>query len=419
MPGPLAGLRVLELARILAGPWAGQILADLGADVIKVERKGSGDDTRGWGPPFIEAAVGGHLGAAYFHSTNRGKRSIEVDFESEEGQRIVRKLAKRADVLIENFKVGGLAKFGLDYKSLSKVNPRLIYCSVTGFGQTGPYAPRAGYDLMAQGMGGIMDITGSPDGEPTRAGVPVADIFTGVYSVIGIFAGLAQRQKTKRGCLVDTALLDSQVGVLANQALNYLASGVAPRRIGNAHPNIVPYQVFPVADGHVIIAVGNDAQFAKLCAVLGEPALAEQADYRTNVDRMANRAKLVAHLTSLTTRMQRDHLLDKLEAVGVPSGPINRLDQVFEDQQVIARGMQINPPSKAAKGGKIPGVRTPIMIDGKPMAAKHPSPRLGEHTAEILREIGETKDKKPAAPRAKSPVKRAAARRRQGPSKSR
>ncbi|MBO0755041.1 MAG: CoA transferase [Bradyrhizobiaceae bacterium] len=403
MPGPLTGLRVLELARILAGPWAGQILADLGADVIKVERKGSGDDTRGWGPPFIEAAAGGNLGAAYFHATNRGKRSIEVDFETEEGQRIVRKLARRSDVLIENFKVGGLAKFGLDYKSLSKVNPRLIYCSVTGFGQTGPYAQRAGYDLMAQGMGGIMDITGTPDGEPTRAGVPVADIFTGVYSVIGIFAGLAQRQKTRKGCLVDTALLDSQVGVLANQALNYLASGVAPKRIGNAHPNITPYQVFPVADGHVIIAVGSDVQFGKLCGVLGEPELAQQAEYRTNADRMGNRTQLVAHLTSLTSRLPRDLLLEKLEAVGVPSGPINRLDQVFADPQVLYRGMQINPPVKAAKGGKIPGVRTPIMIDGKPMAAKRPSPRLGEHTEEILRDIGEVKGAK------RTPTKTAAA----------
>jgi crotonobetainyl-CoA:carnitine CoA-transferase CaiB-like acyl-CoA transferase len=413
MPGPLTGLRVLELARILAGPWAGQILADLGADVIKVERKGSGDDTRGWGPPFIEAAAGGNLGAAYFHSTNRGKRSIEVDFESEEGQRTVRKLAKQSDVLIENFKVGGLAKFGLDYKSLSKVNPRLIYCSVTGFGQSGPYARRAGYDLMAQGMGGIMDITGTPDGEPTRAGVPVADIFTGVYSVIGIFAGLAQRQKTHKGCLVDTALLDSQVGVLANQALNYLASGVAPKRIGNAHPNITPYQVFPVADGHVIIAVGNDVQFGKLCSVLGEPALAQQTEYRTNFDRMSNRAQLIAQLTSLTSRLQRDLLLDKLEEVGVPSGPINRLDQVFADPQVIFRGMQINPPAKAAKGGRIPGVRTPIMIDGKPMAAKRPSPRLGEHTAEILREIGEVKGAK------RAPTKRAAAVRQTAAQKSR
>ncbi len=276
MPGPLTGLRVLELARILAGPWAGQMLADLGADVIKVERSGTGDDTRGWGPPFVAAADDGHLGAAYYHATNRGKRSIELDFESEDGKRIVRKLAARSDILIENFKVGGLAKFGLDYLSLSKLNPRLVYCSVTGFGQTGPYASRAGYDLMAQGMGGFMELTGMPDGEPTRAGVPIADIMTGVYSVVGILAALVQREKTGRGSYVDTALVDTQVGVLANQALNYLVSGKVPQRIGNAHPNIVPYQVFPVADGHIIIATGNDAQFAKFCAVLGEPALAEQ-----------------------------------------------------------------------------------------------------------------------------------------------
>src|SRR5882762_7599147 len=246
MPKPLAGVRVLELARILAGPWAGQMLADLGADVIKVERKGAGDDTRGWGPPFVEGVDGKHIGSAYFHATNRGKRSIELDFESEDGKRIVKKLAAHSDILIENFKVGGLAKFGLDYKSLAPDNPRLIYCSVTGFGQDGPYAPRAGYDLLVQGMGGIMDITGLPEGEPTRIGIPVADIFTGVYSVIGILSALAQREKTGRGCLVDTALLDTQVGVLANQGLSYLATGVAPKRIGNAHPVVVPYQVFPV-----------------------------------------------------------------------------------------------------------------------------------------------------------------------------
>jgi crotonobetainyl-CoA:carnitine CoA-transferase CaiB-like acyl-CoA transferase len=389
MSGPLAGLRVLELARILAGPWAGQIFADLGADVVKVERKGPGDDTRGWGPPFVEAADGGHLGSAYFHSTNRGKRSIELDFESEHGQRIVRKLAARSDVLIENFKVGGLAKFGLDYATLSKVNPRLVYCSVTGFGQDGPYAARAGYDLMAQGMGGIMDITGTPEGEPTRCGVPVADIFTGVYSVIGVMAALAQRDRTRRGCLVDTSLLDSQVGVLANQALNYLVSGKVPTRIGNAHPNIVPYQVFPVADGHVIIAVGNDSQFAKLCGVLGEAGLAKEAAYLTNADRLGRRAELVAKLSVLTSRMSQKALLDGLEAVGVPSGPINRLDQVFADPQVIHRGMLVKPVSEAAKAGEIPGVRTPIMLDGKPMASERPAPRLGEHTAEILREIGE------------------------------
>jgi crotonobetainyl-CoA:carnitine CoA-transferase CaiB-like acyl-CoA transferase len=389
MPGPLAGLRVLELARILAGPWAGQILADLGADVVKVERKGTGDDTRGWGPPFVESTDGGHLGAAYFHATNRGKRSIEVDFESEDGRRIVRKLAARSDVLIENFKVGGLAKFGLDYASLAKDCPRLIYCSVTGFGQTGPYAARAGYDLMAQGIGGIMDLTGDPDGEPQRAGVPVADIFTGVYSAVGILAALAQREKTGRGCLVDTALVDSQVGVLANQALNYLVSGKVPKRIGNAHPNIVPYQVFPVADGHIIIATGNDNQFAKLCAVLGEPKLAQEPRYLANSDRLQHREELITRLTALTLKWKRNDLLEKLEAVQVPAGPINPLDQVFTDPQVVHRGMRIERPSAKAKAGTIPGVRTPITIGGEPMAAEHPAPRLGEHTAEILREIGE------------------------------
>src|SRR6478609_1399649 len=334
MAGPLAGLRVLELARILAGPWAGQMLADLGADVVKVERKGTGDDTRGWGPPFVEAADGDHLSAAYFHCTNRGKRSIEADFETEEGKRIVKKLAARSDVLIENFKVGGLAKFGLDYKSLAADCPRLIYCSVTGFGQTGPYASRAGYDLMAQGMGGFMSLTGEADGEPTRAGVPIADIMTGVYAVVGILAAIIERDKTGRG---------TQVGMLANQALNYLVSGEMPVRIGNAHPNIVPYQVFPVADGHIIIATGNDSQYGKLCAVLGEPELAKNPEYLVNKDRLTNRAKLVTHLSGLTRNFKRDDLLDKLEGVGVPAGPINDLDQVFADPQVVHRGMQIHP----------------------------------------------------------------------------
>src|SRR5579863_2386883 len=389
MPGPLAGLRVLELARILAGPWAGQILADLGADVIKVERKGAGDDTRGWGPPFVAGADGSHLGAAYFHATNRGKRSIELDFESEEGRRIVKKLAARSDVLIENFKVGGLAKFGLDYKSLAPEMPRLIYCSVTGFGQDGPYASRPGYDLMAQGMGGFMDLTGNPDGEPLRAGVPVSDIFTGVYSAVGILAALARREKTGRGGYVDTALVDSTVAVLSNQALNYLVSGKVPHRMGNAHANITPYQVFPVADGHIIIASGNDGQFAKLCAVLGEPGLAKDPDYIDNTARLAHRAPLIEKITALTKRMSSTDILGKLEKAGVPAGPINDLAQVFADPQVVHRGMKIERASAAAKDGKIPGVRTPIVIDGAPMAAERPSPRLGEHTAEIRREIGE------------------------------
>ena len=389
MPGPLHGLRVLELARILAGPWAGQILADLGADVIKVERKGAGDDTRSWGPPFVAAADGGHLGAAYFHGTNRGKRSIELDFESEYGRRVVKKLAARSDVLIENFKVGGLAKFGLDYASLAPDNPRLIYCSVTGFGQDGPYASRAGYDLMAQGMGGYMDLTGSPGGEPMRIGIPASDLFTGVYSAVGILAALTRRENTGRGGLVDTALVDSTVGTLANQALNYLISGTVPHRIGNAHPNIVPYQVFPVADGEIIIASANDSQFGKVCGVLGVPELANEPAYKDNKGRLARRAEIVGRISALTKKFRRAELLQKLEAVGVPAGPINDLEQVFSDPQVIYRGMRISPPSAAAKGGMIPGVRTPIMLDGVPMAAEHPSPRLGEHTTEILREIGE------------------------------
>jgi crotonobetainyl-CoA:carnitine CoA-transferase CaiB-like acyl-CoA transferase len=389
MPGPLAGLRVLELARILAGPWAGQLLADLGADVIKVERTGSGDDTRAWGPPFVSGADGGHLDAAYFHCTNRGKRSIEADFTHPDGQRIVKKLAARSDVLIENFKVGGLVKFGLDYKSLQPANPRLIYCSVTGFGQTGPSAARAGYDLMAQGIGGIMGMTGTPDGPPMRVGVPVGDIFSGVYATIGILAALARREKTGRGGYVDAALVDSIVGTLAFQALNYLVSGEVPKRIGNSHPNLVPYQEFPVADGRIIIATGNDAQFVKLCGILGVPELAEAEAYKDNKGRVTHRAELVGKLCALTARMKRQELLDKLEAAGIPAGPINDLQQVFADPQVIHRGMRLELKSPEAKDGIVPGVRTPIVLDGEPVASQRPSPRLGEHTAEILREIGE------------------------------
>ncbi|MDP2411131.1 MAG: CaiB/BaiF CoA-transferase family protein [Pseudolabrys sp.] len=389
MSKPLAGLRVLELARILAGPWAGQMLADLGADVIKVERKGAGDDTRGWGPPFVEGADGQHIGAAYFHSANRGKRSIEMDFESDEGKRIVRKLAARSDVLIENFKVGGLAKFGLDYKSMAAECPRLIYCSVTGFGQDGPDAGRAGYDLMAQGIGGLMDLTGMADGPPTRVGVAITDIVTGCYSVIGILAALAQREKTGKGAYVDTALVDTTVGVLANQAMNYLVSGKVPQRIGNSHPNIVPYQEFPVADGHIIIATGNDNQFVKLCQALGAPELAANPAYKDNVGRLTLRHELVPKLYALTSKMTRAELLGKLEELKVPAGPINNLEQVFDDPQIIHRGMKLDLPSKAAKGGSIPGVRTPIVIDGWHAAAERPSPLLGEHTAEVLKEIGE------------------------------
>jgi crotonobetainyl-CoA:carnitine CoA-transferase CaiB-like acyl-CoA transferase len=387
MTKPLAGLRVLELARILAGPWAGQILADLGADVIKVERPGAGDDTRGWGPPFVEGPNGENLGAAYYHSCNRGKRSIAVDFETEKGRRIVGKLAQRSDILIENFKVGGLAKFGLDYKSLEPANPRLIYCSITGFGQDGPYAPRAGYDLMIQGMGGIMSITG--DAIPMRLGVAFADVFTGVYSALAIQSALVQRERTGKGAYIDMALLDTQVGVLANQALFYLASGNVPARLGNAHATVVPYQVFPVSDGHIIIACGNDSQFARLAVLLGDPALADEPDFKTNAGRVTHRARLIPRMLPLTVTFTRDELLAKLEAAGVPGGPINNLADVFADRQVIHRGMRVDLPDRSAKGGNIPGVRTPIMIDGEAAHAERPSPGLGQHTAEILREIGE------------------------------
>ena len=381
---PLEGLKVLELARILAGPWVGQLLADLGADVVKVERPGAGDDTRGWGPPFIEGADGEDLSAAYFHSCNRGKRSIEADFETPEGQDIVRGLAAHADVVIENFKVGGLKKYDLDYRSLKAVNPRLVYCSITGFGQDGPYAARAGYDFMIQGIGGIMDLTGDPEGEPQKIGVAYADIFTGVYSVVGILAALRRRDQTGEGAHLDMALLDVQTSVLANQAMNYLASGKTPRRMGNAHPNIVPYQVFPVSDGHVIVAVGNDGQFARFAAVLGRPDLAQDERFRTNAGRVRYRTELVPVLTVLTLRISREALLSALEAQGVPAGPINTVADVFADPQVVARGMRIDLPSPAAAGGTIPSVRSPIVLDGEPMAAGRPSPRLGEHTEEVL-----------------------------------
>jgi crotonobetainyl-CoA:carnitine CoA-transferase CaiB-like acyl-CoA transferase len=389
MPGPLSGLRVLELARVLAGPWAGQILADLGADVIKVERTGTGDDTRPWGPPNVEGPNGENLGSAYYHSTNRGKRSIALDFESEKGRRVVEKLAARSDILIENFKTGGLKKYGLDHAALSKTNPRLIYCSITGFGQTGPYSHRAGYDLIIQGMGGIMSVTGEAEGEPMRMGVAFADVFTGVYSAVAILAALAQREKTGRGSHIDMALLDTQVGVLANQAMFYLVSGQVPQRLGNAHATVVPYQVFPASDGHLIIAVGNDSQFRKFCEMLGVPELGRDPRYLGNGDRVVNRGTLIPQLSALTAKHTRAHLLEQLETLGVPAGPINDLGEVFADPQVIARGMKIDRPSTAAKSGTIPGVRTPVVIDGEPATASRPSPLLGEHTDEILREIGE------------------------------
>lgn len=373
----LAGLKVIELARILAGPWAGQTLADLGADVIKVESP-EGDDTRSWGPPFIEN--GGETSAAYFHACNRGKRSIVADFRTQEGADLVRALIADADVVIENFKVGGLQKYGLDYASLKAINPRLVYCSITGFGQTGPYRERAGYDFLIQGMAGIMDLTGDPAGEPQKIGVAFSDIFTGLYSVIAIQAALAQRARTGLGQHIDMALLDTSVGVLANQAMNFLATGKPPRRLGNAHPNIAPYQTFAVADGHLILAVGNDGQFGRFATVIGKPELATDARFLTNSLRVANRVALTALIADELANWQRDALLAKLDVAHVPAGPINTLEDVFTDAQVLARGMQIDIDG-------IPGVRSPITMSGSELALTRRSPRLGEHGDEIRAEI--------------------------------
>ena len=369
---PLAGLRVLELARILAGPWAGQLLADLGADVIKVERPGEGDDTRHWGPPFVADTPGARGSAAYYHACNRGKRSVAIDIATPEGQAQVRALAAGADVVIENYKVGGLTKYGLDPATLRAADPRLIVCSITGFGQDGPYAQRAGYDFIIQGMGGMMSITGEPDGPPQKGGVAHADLFTGVYATVAILAAVVARASSGVGTHIDMALLDTQVAVLANQALNWMASGVVPQRVGNGHPNLAPYQSFPTSDGDLIIAVGNDRQFAKLCAVLAVPALAEDARFATNPARVANRAALLPLLVARTVLWRAADLLAALEAAGVPVGPVNRIDQVFADPQVIARGMQL------AMAG-IPGLASPIRYDGERAVAARPSPRLGEH----------------------------------------
>jgi crotonobetainyl-CoA:carnitine CoA-transferase CaiB-like acyl-CoA transferase len=375
---PLAGLKVVELARILAGPWAGQTLADLGADVIKVEAP-EGDDTRRWGPPFIDRD--GDRSAAYFHACNRGKRSVIADFRTEEGQALVRDLVRDADIVIENFKVGGLTKYGLDYAGLHAVNPRIIYCSITGFGQDGPYAHRAGYDYIIQGMGGLMSVTGDPAGQPQKVGVAVSDIFTGVYAATAILAAVHQRATTGTGQHIDMALLDVTVAVMANQAMNYLATGTPPGRIGNAHQNLVPYAVFDCADGWIILATGNDAQYRRLCTLLGVADLGEMPEYRTNADRIANRVALTERLTARTRLWKKADLLAACEAEGVPAGPINDLSEVFADPQVVARGMRIEPDG-------VPGVRAPFRFSGAGLALDRPSPKLGEHDAEVKRGRG-------------------------------
>jgi crotonobetainyl-CoA:carnitine CoA-transferase CaiB-like acyl-CoA transferase len=383
---PLAGIRVIELARVLAGPWAGQMLADLGADVIKVENPDGGDDTRHWGPPFVEGADGENLSAAYYHSANRGKRSVTADLKSEEGQSLVRRLVATADVLIENFKLGGLVKYGLDYESLRAINPRLVYCSITGFGQTGPYASLAGYDYIVQGMSGFMSITGEPDGQPMKAGVAIADIFTGIYAVSAIEAALIHALKTGEGQLIDMALLDVQSAILANQNMNYLVSGRAPVRLGNAHPNISPYEVVPTADGYLILAVGNDGQFRRLCTILGL-VIADDENFATNKARVANRDAVRRIVSTETLKWQKADLLKACEDNAVPAGAINTIEEMFADPQIVARGLRIDLPDPA--GTMIPGVRTPVVLSETPLRYERPSPRLGEHNEEVLTELVE------------------------------
>ncbi|WP_172300351.1 CaiB/BaiF CoA-transferase family protein [Pseudoruegeria sp. HB172150] len=377
MTAPLAGLRVVELARILAGPWAGQCLSDLGADVIKVESP-AGDDTRQWGPPFVERE--GDSSAAYFHGCNRGKRSIAVDFRTEVGQETVRQLVVTADILIENFKVGGLDKYGLDYESLRAVNPGLIYCSITGFGQDGPYAHRAGYDYIIQGMSGLMSITGEPDGQPQKTGVAITDVFTGMYAAVAILAAVNQRHTSGKGQHIDMALLDVATAVTANQAMNYLTTGTAPVRLGNTHPNLVPYQVFDCADGYIIIATGNDPQFRRLCDLLGLPELKDDPTYATNADRVANRDRLVALLSAETRKRSKADLLDGCEAEGVPAGPINDMGEVFADPQVAARGLRLELDG-------VPSVRPPFRFSEAEPKLDRASPKLDEHGDEIRAEL--------------------------------
>jgi len=364
---PLAGIKVVELARILAGPWAGQVLADLGAEVVKVESP-DGDDTRRWGPPFVPNDEGGD-DAAYFHAANRGKRSVVADFATAEGKAAVLDLVRDADVLIENFKLGGLANFGLDYESLGALNPRLVYCSITGFGHDGPYAARAGYDFIVQGMSGIMDLTGDPAGPPQKIGVAYADILTGLYAVIAIQAALRQREQTGRGQLIDMALFDVLTGTLANQAMNYLVSGQDPTRLGNAHPNIAPYEAFPVDEGWIIVAVGNDGQFRRLAEVIGLP---ERAEWATNAGRVRDRAALSQAIAGQTRGWERDALLAALETQGIPAGPINTVAQALADPQIAARGMVLD------LGDGLKGLRLPIRFSDADLAPPRRSPKLGE-----------------------------------------
>ena len=387
--GPLGGLKVLDLSRILAGPWAAQLLADFGADVVKVERPGKGDDTRGWGPPFLRDGAGAETGdAAYYMSANRGKRSITVDLAAPEGQALVKRLARCADVLIENYKVGGLARYGLDYPALREINPRLIYCSITGFGQSGPYAHRTGYDLIAQAMGGIMSITGErddlPGGGPQKVGVAAADLMTGMYAATAILAAHANRERTGRGQHIDLALLDTQVAWLANQAMNYLIGGEAPARAGNEHQNIVPYGVFATRDGYFALAIGNDSQLRKFCTVAGHPEIPDDPRFAENTARLRNRVALIATLNAITRQRTMDEWSALLEPVGVPCGPINTLDRVFADPQVEARGMKVRIPHSLGVEVEYPA--NPIKFSETPVDYPRAAPMLGEDADTVLRD---------------------------------
>ena len=389
MSGSLSHLRVLDLSRVLAGPWAGQILGDLGAEVIKIERPKSGDDTRSWGPPYLQGADGNADLSAYFLTANRNKQSLAVDIAHPEGQELIRKLVAESDVILENFKVGGLKRYGLDYDNLKQINPKLIYCSITGFGQDGPYANRPGYDFLIQAMGGLMSITGQPDGEPgagpMKVGVALTDIMTGLYATIGVLAALSHRDRTGEGQYVEAALLDVQVACLANQAMNYLTTGQAPGRMGNAHPNIVPYQDFPTADGNMVLTVGNDEQFTRLCDVLEHPEWASDERFATNRARVANRKELIPRLRQATVMRSTQEWVQILERSGVPCGPVNTLDQVFEDPQVLARGMKqsVQHPSL----GDVPTVGNPIRLKLTPVSYRTAPPLLGEQSKQVLETI--------------------------------
>jgi len=399
--GPLAGLRVLDLTRILAGPTCTQLLGDLGADVIKIERPGTGDDTRGWGPPFLGGDDSGE--SAYYLSSNRNKRSVAIDIATDAGQRLIKDIALKSDILCENFKVGGLARYGLDYESLSAINPGLIYCSITGFGQTGPYRHRVGYDFLIQGMGGIVSITGFPDdegGRPTKVGVGIADVMCGMYATSAVLSALHARQQTGKGQYIDVSLYDSQIAWLINQGLGYLVSGENPQRLGNGHPHIVPYDTFPASDGHFIIAVGNDGQFARMCEVMGRPDWAADPRFAKNVDRVRNRKTLMPLIEEITLTRSSAEWIAALEEIAVPCGPVNTLSEVFTDPQTLAREMRISLPHAGGPDGQVDLIGNPLKMSDTPVSYRQAPPRLGEHTDEVLRDTLGLDDQQIAALRA-------------------